>query len=647
MGYFSKDGPIAKRLGTAYRERPEQTRLVDAIVNLQPGDKLFGHGPVATGKNAALGVAALMSGHRTVLSTYTRTLLDSLAEEAEQWREDFPDKLIIVMRGRANYICLAKLAQMKDTIDHQPPAQRKRHLAVIKFAESNKLVAAPGAPDDTQKLAQRSCPGQKKCDYGQQCHYYQERELCASADLTITTHAMVRANCEYPSVDHRSGELWYWFPRDLWIADEGDRLLDACSDDSEISGHAIAAIMQDPLISAQVRLQLDKLLTFAHEKCVGQYRSANIDPRPWREYCEKTIPLLESCIAEYPPPDGDADEPLAVLGMRRLSVFLNSMLGEVKRGYAMAIKPPTRNLDPELRRYLSCSFRSRPISVGNAIANQVQVFRRFAAVSGSLALPTPAGPSFAFHESLMRVHHNRELVLKSPIDYDRNLRVVYEQPPKHLDSNARQQCFAELALRLHREAGNTVILCTSYASIARVVQEFENHGLQHELLQQSTDSVETVNALAQQLKQGKRASIVATTSGWVGLDLDARFKACVLVERVPVPSVSQDLCLHGRIMRDGENAAYDQYGTPTALKLGLQGCGRTLRRETDRCLLVVCDRRYIYQDYSAAIPGGKPVTLSEGIEWIRRELGAPAQAPESSAPEACAEDNMLDMLVTM
>jgi hypothetical protein len=124
--------------------------------------------------------------------------------------------------------------------------------------------------------------------------------------------------------------------------------------------------------------------------------------------------------------------------------------------------------------------------------------------------------------------------------------------------------------------------------------------------------------------------------------LDARFKAAVLVEKVPVPSVSQDLCLHGRILRDGEPSAYKYYATPTALKLALQGCGRTLRRETDRCLLVVCDLRFAQDDYSAAIPGGKAISLVEGIRWIRKELGAPS-APTPASLEV-ADDAFLDLL---
>lgn len=640
--YFGKDGPIARRLGSAYRERPEQQRLVDEILSLQPGDKAMIHGPVATGKNDALGVAALLSGHRTVLSTFTRTLLDSLTEAADQWRQDFPEKVIVTMKGRGNYVCVAKMAAMRDGLDHQTPAVRRRHLAIVRFGEANQLVAAPDAPQGVGQLAQHSCPGQTKCDFGHECHYYRERERCATADLVITTHAMVRAMCSYPRIDRETGEERFWFPTDQWIADEGDRLVDAAVEDNEISGRAISAVMADPLVTAEVREQIEKLITFAHDRCVGAYGSENIDPRKWQAFAQKTVPLIQHSITRYPIQDPEADEPASLTGLKRLSTFLSSMIGDVTRGYAMAVRTPSYRHDPALRRYLSCTLRSRPITVNNAILNQVNVFRRFAAVSGSLALPTPAGQSFQFHEFLMRIQHNRELVLKSPIDYSAGLRVVHEPPPKHFSREEAQQAFAELALRLHREAGNSIILCTSYSTIAAVAEEFRDHGLGHELLVQSGDGVDTVNSLALQLRAGKRASICATISGWVGLDVDARFKACVAVEKVPVPSVSQDLALHGRILRDGENRAYTFYGVPQALKLALQGCGRSLRRETDRCLLVVCDRRFSHDEYSRAIPGGAAVTLAEGIEWVRGELGAPSIS--SLPPAEVATDSFSEFL---
>lgn len=631
MDYFGPNGPLARRLGDAYRARPEQQRLVDAIIRLDYHEKLYAFGPVATGKNDALGVAALLSGHKSVLSTYTRTLLDSLSEASQQWAEDFPEKAIVILRGRANYVCMAKLADMRNELDHVTPAVRKRRLRVIEYGESHELVAGPDAPPGARELSQTACPGASKCKLSDSCHYYTIRASCASADLVVCTHAMVRSNCDYPTVTDRGPQ--YWLPRALWIADEGDKLLEACVEDSEISGRTIAAMMVESQLSAATRSKVQKLVDYAHRVCTGRYGSEVIDPRVWKDWASAALPSIQADIASYVVPLGDADMPAALSGLYRLERFLESMTSDrVTRGYAIDVRTARgRNIDEDERQYLGVTLRSRPITVGHAILDQVNVFDRFVAISGSMALPVADGMSFDFAEFIMRVNHTSELTLQSPIDYDRNLRVVHEPPPRLVgidrdeQRNRERQHFTDLAIRLHREAGNTIILCTSYRTVNAVTTAFREAGLSTELLAQGEDSADTVDALAKQLRAGKRASIAAVTSGWVGLDLDSRYKACVLIERVPLPAVTQDLCLHGRILRDGEASAYRHYGVPIALRQAVQGAGRTLRRESDRCLLVLCDRRFHDPDYQAAIPGGQVVSLDAGIAWIRAELGAPAE----------------------
>lgn len=652
--YFGPQGPLAQRLGVAYHEREQQQLLVDTIIGLEVNDRVLIHGPVAIGKNDALGAAALISGRPTVLSTYTRTLLDSLEKASESWALDFPEKRIIVMRGRSNYVCAAKLAGMREALPHQTTTTKKKHLRVIEYGETHRLVADPDAPEGARALSQSSCPGQSKCDYSHKCHYYNERAASKRADLVICTHAMVRAMCAYPTVTKQG--LEYWFPtRGQWLADEGDRLLDACSEDNELTGRTLAAMATDPHLSPESRAAVDHLVDTAHSICAGKPYGETLDPRNWKDWPARTQALLQRDLADYPPQGFDADLSASLAGVERMIRMLGAMQSDVPQaGFAVSVRAPKRSVDAQEKRYLATTFRWRPISIGNAIDNQVRVFHRFAAVSGSLALPmagfTPgvagANPhvtrelGFGFSAFVMRVAPTKQLVLRSEIDYEKNLRVVDASMPRGFGRDVERETFTSLAVRLHREAGNTIALCTSYASVNAVRAAFRDAGLASELLAQQEDSPETVETLAAQLRAGKRASIVATTSGWVGLDLDSRHKSAVLIERVPVASPAQDLCLQGRIMRDGSRLAYSWYGTPTALKLATQGVGRTLRRETDRCLLVLCDGRF-FNEYSAAIPGGQRVSLDAGIRWITTELGAPPTLPE--APQLAA-DNWADIL---
>ncbi|MGV1035351.1 MAG: helicase C-terminal domain-containing protein [Microbacteriaceae bacterium] len=613
MDYFSKGGPLNRRLGSAYRVREQQQTLATTLSGLKPGDSLAAAAPVAIGKGDACGVAILQSNMRGVVSTYSRTLLDQLEAASKEWQQDFPDKKIVVMRGRNNFVCQRKLDALRGD---------KRHLPIVQWGEENTLLR--GGPEGVQKISGSGCTGRGACDFGKTCHYYKTRDDCATAHLVLCTHAMVFANCDYPSSDEE-GRPRYWLPRGIWVADEGDKLAEALGDDLGISGYAFQALMEDIGVVDGLKTQLQKLSDWAKEACNGPYPSVNIEPKDWMPWVEATLPQLESArnqYVKYVSLEEDADKPLTVETLAKLSGMLAAMQeSQPTNGFAVSWQKPKRyNKGEDLR---CLSLQRRPTSLGGALQRYVDVFQRFAAVSGSMTLP---GSGFDFVKKLSGIKFTSELSLPSPIKYRDNLKIVIE----HTQELER---FCELAVKLHLEGGPVLILTPRYSTVRAVKEAFEAAGLSKQLLAQEQDSVDTVDALAQKLRGGMHASIVGTLSAWVGLDLDARYKRAVLIEKFPTPSPTQDLALHGYMLRYGRNAAYNMYGTPQALKLAVQGVGRTLRRETDKCLLVICDRLI---DTRGAIPGGQYTSLDEGIEWISREL--PKKVAASSMSSTVSDD---------
>src|SRR5437016_4249360 len=78
---------------------------------------LFVQAGTGTGKSLAYLVPALLSGRRTVVATATKTLQDQLAQKdlpflTEHLEREFS---FAVLKGRANYVCRQRLAEMAGT----------------------------------------------------------------------------------------------------------------------------------------------------------------------------------------------------------------------------------------------------------------------------------------------------------------------------------------------------------------------------------------------------------------------------------------------------------------------------------------------------------------------------------------------------
>lgn len=637
MKYFGTNGPLAKRLGEAYRPREQQQQLVDIIGGLQRRDVIAVNAPVAVGKNDALGVGMLLSCRRGVLSTYTLALLDQLEAAAVNWRQDFPDKKIVVVRGRRNYICETKLTALRDEHDAEvglgmgETQRAKRRLKVLQYAADHDLIA--GGPEGVDQLAQSSCPGRKDCDHAETCRYYTARDEAADADLVVTSHAMVFACIDYPRRTDCGPE--HWFPLDTWIADEGDQLIDAVQDNQGVSGWGLRAALNDPRCDESVCDGIRRFVDNLHG-LLGKERSVELDQRQWQHFITNRLSILQRGLAEWRLAS-DADEPAGRVALGNLVRLLETMQGDsVRAGFVVNRKPTKRDLSADDRRIVEIDVQYRFITLGETLYRYARTFDRFAAVSGSMALPTPAGISFEFFDRRSRLALTATHAIESPIDYDAKLLVVHA-PIHERDRGQRAKVFAQLAANTAEQVGSCLVLCTSFGSVRAVQEAFEARGLP--ILAQDRDSNETVAALAARVKAGTGASIVGNKSAWIGLDLDARYKTAVIIEKVPVPSPSIDLVLAGYLRKVGAAAWGDTYGKPQALKQAVQGVGRTLRRESDQCLLIACDERFRCE-YALAIPGGREVTLAEGIEWARsvKRLEPPAvQSADRSVSEVVAD----------
>jgi ATP-dependent DNA helicase DinG len=151
------------------------------------------------GKTSAYLIPAILSGHRVVVSTSTKSLQEQIAER------DLPalrtamrrDVIWAVVKGRSNYLCRQRLAESGQ--DATPDTAAFRRLvdwaAITRTGDRDELDREP--PDAAwRRVSVRTdeCPGRDRCPSGDTCFAERARSLAADADVVITNHYVYAAS---------------------------------------------------------------------------------------------------------------------------------------------------------------------------------------------------------------------------------------------------------------------------------------------------------------------------------------------------------------------------------------------------------------------------------------------------------------------
>jgi len=190
--------------GLGGEDRPGQRMLADAVSDaIRRGHHLVAEAPTGSGKSLAYLSPAVASGLRVVVATATIALQDQLiGKDVPQLRRasGVPCSAV-TLKGRANYVCLAKLGTAKDPdalFDVRPTASFDDDIDTIRaFAASSTTGDRAELPADVSDSSWASCscsgqecPGARECEEGPRCFAERARGLAAEADVVIVNHAL-------------------------------------------------------------------------------------------------------------------------------------------------------------------------------------------------------------------------------------------------------------------------------------------------------------------------------------------------------------------------------------------------------------------------------------------------------------------------
>ena len=621
---------------------------------LQHGGVLLAEAGTGTGKTLAYLVPAILNRQRVLISTGTKNLQEQI------YFKDIPALQTALgvtfkaayMKGRANYLCLHRLDQLR-AAPHASPDFISMMDEWRRVTESGDRAELSDLPEDSSlwhdvSATAETCLG-SDCPQYRECYVTTMRQRAAESDLVIVNHHLL---CADASVRQSSyGEV---IPDCHYaVIDEAHQLEDVATQyfGIAVSNYRIADLVRDGERALNLGAIEDHGSELRHEishlddhslaffGSLAMQRHARPSTQGWDQGPNPSLRTGggEERLRIGPDWFGDiVDQGLALVAS--LDTFATSMTrraGTAEAGAqinedAATLARRAAELRDHLRFLLEASdpgfvyfletrnrgvfLRAAPIDV-SALVREMLFDRMRATVMTSATLTVEG--SFDYVKGRLGVNDAESLRVPSEFDFAEQAilylprRMPSPKSPEFADAVARETI--EL---LTRTQGRAFVLFTSY-SMLRAVRERVERELPYPIIVQGHAPR---SVLLDQFRTTPHAVLFATSSFWQGVDVVGEQLSCVIIDKLPFASPGDPITAARieAILNDGGDAFQD-YQVPLAVLAMLQGLGRLIRHRTDRGVLAVLDPRVRTMGYGRRfLDSFPPAPITHDLDAVAR-----------------------------
>ncbi|HXC86242.1 MAG TPA: ATP-dependent DNA helicase [Candidatus Cybelea sp.] len=600
---FGPRGFLERSMIGGYEHRSGQLEMAEMVHDaFQKHHHAILEAGTGTGKTLAYLVPAIASGRRVVISTATKSLQEQLYQKDIPFLQKHfaPNLKVAVMKGRSNFLCIAKMNQMaeqavlKGMEELDAFEQIKQWAKLTETGDRAELTFLPDDSDLWTRLDARrdTCLGQK-CPSFNPCFVTGMHQRAKDADLIIVNHHLFFADLALRQDDFGSILPEY----SAVVFDEAHEMEDVASDyfGRQISNFRFEELARDA----------DQTLRLLHLGTPSLLRRT-------QRIRERTRAFFE----RFPPRDGrypfSRNEREAFLEQNHEAYEdLAGSLKKFETECAALTQKPEELLriarrSFELRQELSFLFESNernlvywyerrnkgvflaatPIDVSQILRGRL--FEQFDTVVLTSATLTVAG-RFEFIRHRLGLDHAKERGLPPEFDYEKQA-MLYLPPgmPDVRNPAYTAKAADEIVNLLETSQGRAFCLFTSYAQMKELFERVRTR-VPFPLLLQGTSPR---SVLLERFKNTPGAVLFATASFWQGVDVPGEQLSCVIVDRLPfaVPSDPVVAARVAALEEDGRNP-FAEFQVPQAVLALKQGFGRLIRTKTDRGVLALLDSR--------------------------------------------------------
>ncbi|MDY0212336.1 MAG: helicase C-terminal domain-containing protein [Desulfuromonadaceae bacterium] len=199
-------GPLATSMDN-YEERPEQLQMALTVAEAFNTERIATiEAGTGTGKSLAYLIPALLwaiaSGETVIVSTNTINLQEQLMrKDLPLLRRIIPESFnAVLVKGRANYLCLRRLQQAMQETDLFSPNASMQLKELHEWGQNSRNGSRDELPFTPEGgvwnevcCEMDQCP-RTRCTHYQSCFFHRARREAAKADLLVSNHALLLAD---------------------------------------------------------------------------------------------------------------------------------------------------------------------------------------------------------------------------------------------------------------------------------------------------------------------------------------------------------------------------------------------------------------------------------------------------------------------
>jgi len=606
---FGPGGFLDKCMIGGYEHRPAQLQMAEAVDDaFENHHHAILEAGTGTGKTLAYLLPAICSGRRVVVSTATKSLQEQLYQKDVPFLQKHfaPEWKVAVMKGRSNFLCLAKMHALADQpmlkgMEEVDQFRQIRDWAKLtEMGDRAELTFLPDGSELWSRIDARrdTCTG-KKCPQFEQCFLTGMQNRAKEADLIIVNHHLFFADLALKHDDFGSILPEY----SAVVFDEAHEMEDVASDyfGQQISNFRFEELARDAdqmmRLTHQGTPSLLRRTQRIREKSRGFFdsfpakegrfpfsrneREAFLEQN--REAYDGLLDALKGLETEFA---ALTQKPEELLRIARRSF-------EIRQEFAFLFESDEKNYVYWFeRRNKGVFLAATPIDVSQILRERL--FEAFDTVILTSATLTVAG-RFEFIRHRMGVDHAKECQLPPEFDYEeQSLLYLPQRMPDVRDAGFAVKAADEIAALLELSQGRAFCLFTSYAQMNEVFERLRGR-VDFPLQLQGTAPR---SVLLERFKTTPNSVLFATASFWQGVDVPGDQLSCVIVDRLPF-AVPSDPVVAARVralQEEGRNP-FSEFQVPEAVLALKQGFGRLIRTKTDRGVLALLDTRISRMPY--------------------------------------------------
>ncbi len=600
---FGPGGFLERCMIGGYEHRRGQLEMAEMV-----HDAFEGHhhaileAGTGTGKTLAYLVPAICSGRRVVISTATKSLQEQLFQKDIPFLQKHfaPNLKVAVMKGRSNFLCVAKMNAMADQallkgLEELDAFQQIKQWS--KLTETGDRAELTFLPDDsdlwTRLDARRdTCSGQK-CPSFNPCFVTGMHQRAKDADLIIVNHHLFFADLALKQDDFGSILPEY----SAVVFDEAHEMEDVASDyfGRQISNFRFEELARDadqtlrllhlgtPAILRRTQRIRERSRTFfeTFPPRDGKFPFSRAEREAFLEQNRETYDDLASALKGFETECAAmTQKPEEILRIARRSF-------ELRQELTFLFESNERNFVYWYeRRNKGVFLAATPIDVSQILREKL--FEQFDSVVLTSATLT-VGNRFEFIRQRLGLDHAKERGLPQEFDYTEQAMLYLPQAMPDVRNPAfTGRAADEIVNLLETSQGRAFCLFTSYSQMNELFERVRTR-VPFPLLLQGTAPR---SALLERFKNTSGAVLFATASFWQGVDVPGEQLSCVIVDRLPfaVPSDPIVAARVAALQEDGRNP-FAEFQVPEAVLALKQGFGRLIRTKTDRGVLALLDNR--------------------------------------------------------